>query len=75
MARIVDALLHDQRAILTVCCPAADVLGVKDVTVSLPRLVGGTGVLETFPPPLSTDEQDALRASAAIIRRALDELG
>jgi L-lactate dehydrogenase len=75
LARIVDALLHDQRAILTVCSPAADVLGVKDVTVSLPRLVGGTGVLETFPPPLSTDEQDGLRASAAIIRKALDELG
>jgi L-lactate dehydrogenase len=75
LARIVDALLHDQRAILTVCCPAADVLGVKDVTLSLPRLVGGTGVLETFPLPLDAVEENQLRASAAIIRKALDELG
>ena len=74
LARIVDVVLHDQRAILTVCAPAADVLGVKDVTVSLPRLVGGAGVLETFPLPLAEDEQAQLRASAGVIRLALDEL-
>jgi L-lactate dehydrogenase len=74
LARIVDAVLHDQRSILTVCAPAADVLGVKDVTVALPRLVGGGGVLETFPLPLSEPEQDQLRASAGVIRKALDEL-
>ena len=34
LARIVDAVLHDQRSILTVCAPTADVAGVKDVTVS-----------------------------------------
>jgi L-lactate dehydrogenase len=74
LARIVDAVLHDQRSILTVCAPAADVAGVADVTVALPRLVGGAGVLETFPLPLSETEQGELRASAGVIRRALDEL-
>lgn len=75
LARIVDAVLHDQRSILTVCSPTADVAGVKDVTVALPRLVGGSGVIETFPLPLSESEQSQLRASAAVIRQALDELG
>ena len=75
LARIVDAVLHDQRSILTVCAPAADVAGVRDVTVALPRLVGGAGVLETFPLPLSETEQAQLRASAGVIRQALDELG
>jgi L-lactate dehydrogenase len=74
LARIVDAVLHDQRSILTVCAPTADVLGVQDVTVSLPRLVGGAGVLETFPLPLSADEQAQLRKSARVIRDALDDL-
>jgi L-lactate dehydrogenase len=74
LARIVDAVLHDQRSILTVCAPTADVLGVKDVTVALPRLVGGAGVIETFPLPLSQAEQAELRASAGVIRGALDEL-
>jgi L-lactate dehydrogenase len=75
LARIVDAVLHDQRSILTVCAPAADVAGVKDVTVALPRLVGGSGVMETFPLPLSESESAQLRASAKVIRDALDELG
>jgi L-lactate dehydrogenase len=75
LSRIVDVILHDQRSILTVCAPTPDVAGVKDVTAALPRLVGGGGVMETFPLPLSDAESSALQASAAQIRRALDELG
>lgn len=74
LARIVDAVLHDQRSILTVCAPAPDVAGVKDVTVALPRLVGGPGVIETFPLPLSEPEKSQLRHSAQVIRQAVDEL-
>jgi hypothetical protein len=75
LARIVDAILHDQRAVMTVGAPAADVLGVRDVTVALPRLVGGQGVLQTFPLPLNDQESAGLRASAGLVRAALDELG
>ena len=75
LARIVDVILHDQRSILTVCCPAEEVAGVRDVTVSLPRMVGGAGVLETFPLPLDSQETARLHESARVIRQALDELG
>jgi L-lactate dehydrogenase len=75
LARIVNVILHDQRAVMTVGAPAADVVGVHDVTVSLPRLVGGQGVIETFPLPLSQDETTRLRDSARVIRQALDGLG
>jgi L-lactate dehydrogenase len=75
LARIVDVILHDQRAVMTVGVPTADVAGVPNVTVSLPRLVGGQGVLETFPLPLNEGETAGLRNSAGVIRRALDELG
>jgi L-lactate dehydrogenase len=75
VARIVNVLVHDQRAILTVCAPAAEIAGVKDVTVSLPRLVGGGGVLATLPLALSPEEQSALRASAATVREAIGSLG
>lgn len=74
LARIVDAVLHDQRSILTVCAPTVEVAGVNDVTVALPRLVGGAGVLATFPLPVNDEEQGQLRASAGAIRAALDEL-
>jgi L-lactate dehydrogenase len=75
LARIIDVVLHDQRAILTVCLPTAEVAGVRDVTVALPRLVGGQGVLDTFPLPLDEEETARLRDSARVIRQALDELG
>ena len=74
LARITDAILHDQRSVLTVCAPTSDVLGVRDVTLSLPRLVGGAGVLETFPLPLHEIEQAQLRRSALVIRQAIEEL-
>ncbi len=74
MARIVGAVISDQRAILTVTTPAQEVAGVPDVTVSLPRLVGGSGVLSTFPLPLNQEEAEELHRSAQVIRSALDEL-
>lgn len=75
LARIVDVILHDQRAVMTVGAPAVDVAGVANVTVALPRLLGGQGVLETFPLPISDAETKALQKSAGVVRAALDELG
>jgi L-lactate dehydrogenase len=74
LARITEVILHDQRSVLTVCSPADDVHGVRDVTLSLPRLVGGAGVLETFPLPLNDLEVRQLRDSACVIRQAIDEI-
>jgi L-lactate dehydrogenase len=74
LARIVDVILHDQRSILTVCTPMPEIAGVRDVTVALPHLVGGDGVRDTFPLPLSEDEQDRLHRSASLIRQIIDDL-
>ena len=74
LARITDAILRDQRSILTVCTPKAKVLGVCDVTISLPHLIGGDGVLASFPLPLSPAEQDKLQTSAEIVCGAITEL-
>ena len=74
LSRIVDAILRDQRAILTVCTPVARVLDVCDVAISLPHLVGGDGVLASFPLPLNEDEQAALSASAEVVCQAIKGL-
>ena len=74
LARIVEVILHDQRSILTVCAPSSEVEGVADVTVSLPRMVAGSGVQQTFPLPLNSAERSLLKTSAATLRQALDEL-
>lgn len=74
LARIVDVILHDQNAILSVCAPEAEVAGVKDVTVSLPRLVSGEGVIERLPLSLSAEEMEKLQRSASVVRQAIDNL-
>jgi len=74
LARAAEAVLGDQRSVLTVCSPEADVAGVRDVTVSLPRVVGGAGVLETLPLVLPADEEEALARSAGVVRAAIDDL-
>jgi L-lactate dehydrogenase len=74
MARIVDVILRDQRAILTVCTPVAEVAGVRDVTLALPNLVGGSGVISTCLSRLADDEYEKLRHSAETVRRAIDSL-
>ena len=74
VSRLVDVLLHDQRAILSICSRQVEVAGIKDVTLSVPHLVGGRGVVETIPVPLTEPEQTALTRSARILREVLDSL-
>ena len=74
IARIVEVILQDERSILTVCTPTESVAGVKDVTVSMPNLVGGEGIIKTFFPNLSEAETSTLRASAQVVRSVIDEL-
>src|SRR5262249_40490836 len=64
VARIVDVLLHDQRAILTICSRITGVPDCDGVTLALPHLVGGQGALAIIPPPLSPTEVEQLRRSA-----------
>lgn len=74
LARICDVILHDQRAIMTVCTPQPEIAGVADVTVAMPHMLGGDGIIDSFPLPLSDDEQQKLQESAKIIRDLLDGL-
>jgi len=74
LARIADAILDDQRAVLTVCSPRSQVVGVPDVTLALPHIVGVEGIQGTLSLPLNEAEEADLRASAKIIRTAIDEI-
>jgi L-lactate dehydrogenase len=75
IAKIVEVILGDQRAILTVCTKLEEVSGVENVTLSLPHLVGGSGIINTLKVPLSTEEEGQLKSSAKVIRDAIDQLG
>jgi L-lactate dehydrogenase len=74
LARIIEVILNDQRAILTVSAAIPKSFGVSNLTFSLPHLVGGAGILATFPPSLTKAEQQSLDASAQVISGALEGL-
>jgi len=74
VARLVDVLLHDQRAILTIACRIENVAGLGGITLSLPHLVGGAGALNSIPLPLNEVETNGLNHSASVLCDALDSL-
>ena len=74
VANIVDVLLHDQRAILTICSLITGVPDCDGVTLALPHLVGGDGVLATIPLSLDTAEREALAAVPSMLHTAVEAL-
>jgi len=75
VARIVEVLLHDQRAVLTVCCRIDALPEHRGLTFSIPHLVGGSGILAAIPPRLDQAEAEALAKSAGVLREAIVSLG
>lgn len=74
LARIVQAIVRDQRSLLTISVPVAELEDVRDITFALPAIVGGDGIISVLPAPLSDDEEALLVASARTLRKALDDL-
>jgi len=74
VARLVDVILHDQRAILTVSCRIESVPEFAGVTFALPHLVSGSGALPTIAPALDEIEYRSLRSSVSMLRDAVGSL-
>ena len=75
VARLVRAIRSDQRAVLATSIINPEVAGIADVALSLPRVIGAAGVVETIHPDLDEAETKALRASAEAISGAVRSLG
>ena len=66
--RIAEAILRDERAILTVSVPIDGPYGLTGTCLSLPCIVGAQGVERILPVNLAETEIALLRHSAEIIR-------
>ncbi len=75
LGRICEAILQDQRSILPVSSYLEDYFGISGVCLGVPTVVGRQGVGEVIPIPLSEEEEEALRASAAKLKAFLNEIG
>jgi L-lactate dehydrogenase len=67
-ARITEMVVRDERAVI----PIGSYNDRFGVTLSLPSIVGRGGVVRTFEPEMSPEEQQALAFGAASLRKPLD---
>ncbi|MCM0755008.1 L-lactate dehydrogenase [Desulfovibrio aminophilus] len=74
LCRIVEAVVRDQKSVLTVSTLAEGHYGLADVCLSMPCVVGAGGVEQILDAPLDPGELEALRRSGAILRGHLDDL-
>ena len=74
LLRIVEAIVRNQRTVLSVSSLVRDWPRVDGVYLSLPAVVGRGGVERVLHPRLADDEGEALRRSATAIRETLEEL-
>jgi L-lactate dehydrogenase len=71
---IVEAVLRDQHTVMTVSSPLSGQYGVKDISISMPAIVGRLGVEEVINLPLSEAELKAFQASAQTLKERLSQL-
>lgn len=74
-ARIVEAVLRDEGAVLPVSSVLEGYHGISGVALSVPSVVDASGVRRVIEVPLADEERERLRTSAAAIRASLEALG
>ena len=75
LVRIIQAILRDESAVLTVSSLVSGCYGLGDVCLSLPCIVNRTGVVRALTPPLSVEELTGLQQSARVLGDAQAGVG
>jgi L-lactate dehydrogenase len=75
LVRITGAVLRGENSVLTVSTKLDGEFGLQNVCLSVPCIVSGRGVERIIESVLSEQEASALSASAAEIRKAIEQLG
>jgi L-lactate dehydrogenase len=71
---VVEAILRNQRTVLSVCSPLSGQFGVSGMALSLPTVVGRSGAEEVIAIPLHAVEIEAFRKSATALKERLSEV-
>ncbi len=75
LTRIVEAILRDQGTVLSVSSLICDYYGIDDVYLSVPTVLGRSGVERTLRLAMSAEEASGLRRSAGLLKALIAELG
>ncbi len=74
-ARIIEAVLRGENRVLPVSSRVEDYVGIRDVCLSVPSIVGSPGVVQALQVPMNTVETMRLHACAEQIRRVSGQFG
>ena len=74
-SRIIEAVLHDEKRILPVSSLLEGYYGISDVCLSVPAIIGRSGVGERLEVPLSENELAGLNRSAQALRTVARRFG
>ncbi len=74
LTRISGAILRDEHSILTVSLLLQGEYDIDNICLSVPCVVGKTGVERFITASLSENEQLALKASAETLQKILDDI-
>jgi L-lactate dehydrogenase len=75
LLRISEAIMHDEKSILTVSVNPGGAYGLHDISIGLPAVIDRDGVREVVELNLSSDEREKLTASASVIKNVLQQNG
>ncbi|MCY7280549.1 MAG: L-lactate dehydrogenase [Sphingomonas bacterium] len=73
IVQICEAIVRDEQAVLPVSAFLTGELGISDLYLSLPCIIGAQGIHRVLPLNLPADEQTALNASAAALGHAMEQ--
>lgn len=72
--RICEVIIRDEKSILPVSSMMRGAYGIEDVVLSMPAIVGKYGVETQVPIPLNEEETEKLHASAATLKKIIEEV-
>jgi L-lactate dehydrogenase len=75
LTKIVESIIRDENAVLTVSCFLEDYHGISNICLSVPAILNRSGVEKIIKLPLDEKEIKDFQKSAAIIRTVNDSLG
>jgi L-lactate dehydrogenase len=75
LTKIVESIIRDENAVLTVSCFLQNYHGVSDVCLSVPVILNRNGIKEIIELPLDEKETREFQESAAIVKKVNSSLG
>ena len=71
-ARFIKSITFDEHTILPMSAVLEGEYGLRDVALSIPRMICRAGIVRSFTPILTDRELEQLHVSAQSVRSALD---